>query len=101
MGASGAVIGIDMTPEMLEKAKRLQDDAGFTQVEFRAGYLEEIPVEDGWADVVISNGVVDRGLEQTIADGAGGAEDGDGLMSRRIKVNGGWWDGISPSWKYG
>lgn len=77
VGASGAVIGIDMTPEMLEKAKRLQDDAGFTQVEFRAGYLEEIPVEDGWADVVISNGVVDRGLEQTIADGAGGAEDGD------------------------
>jgi len=58
VGPTGAVVGVDMTAEMLEKARRLQRDAGFQQVEFRNGYLEEIPVEDGWADVVISNGAV-------------------------------------------
>jgi ubiquinone/menaquinone biosynthesis C-methylase UbiE len=58
VGPTGAVIGIDMTPEMLDKARRAREDTGLTQVEFREGYLEELPVEDGWADVVISNGVV-------------------------------------------
>jgi SAM-dependent methyltransferase len=58
VGERGAVIGIDMTPEMLDKALRLKGNGSFPQVEFRAGYLEDIPVEDGWADVVISNGVV-------------------------------------------
>jgi len=58
VGENGAVVGIDMTPEMLEKARRLKAEGGFAQVEFRAGYLEEIPVENGWADVVISNGAV-------------------------------------------
>ena len=58
VGREGAVVGVDMTPEMLNKARRIKDDADFEQVDFRAGYLEEIPVEDGWADVVISNGAV-------------------------------------------
>jgi len=58
VGDSGAVVGVDMTPEMLEKAERLKTEAGFSQVDFRAGYIEDIPVDDGWADVVISNGVV-------------------------------------------
>jgi SAM-dependent methyltransferase len=58
VGESGAVVGVDMTAEMLEKAKRIRAQAGFVQVDFREGYLEEIPVEDGWADVVISNGAI-------------------------------------------
>jgi arsenite methyltransferase len=58
VGPSGSVIGVDMLAEMLAKsrasAKRLELD----HVEFREGLLEELPVDDGWADVVISNGVI-------------------------------------------
>lgn len=58
VGPGGAVVGIDMTLEMLERARAAQAATGIEQLEFKEGYLEEIPVEDGWADVVISNGVV-------------------------------------------
>ena len=54
----GRVIGVDMTPSMLEKARRAAEGAGLKSVEFREGYAEALPVEDGWADVVISNGVL-------------------------------------------
>ena len=54
----GRVIGVDMTPEMLSKARRNVAQAGMTNVEFREGYLESLPVPDTWADVVISNGVL-------------------------------------------
>ncbi len=57
-GRDGAVIGVDMTPGMLKKARTAASQAGLTHVEFRDGYLEELPVADGWADVVISNGVL-------------------------------------------
>jgi len=58
VGPRGAVVGIDMTPEMLDTARRANLAAGLGQIEFREGYLEDVPVADGWADVVISNGVV-------------------------------------------
>jgi SAM-dependent methyltransferase len=54
----GKVVGVDMTPAMLEKARRAVLESGFDNVEFREGYAEALPVEDGWADVVISNGVL-------------------------------------------
>jgi SAM-dependent methyltransferase len=54
----GHVIGIDMTSEMLDKSRSIASTMGIDNVEFRDGFLEEIPVEDGWADVVISNGVI-------------------------------------------
>lgn len=57
-GPEGSVVGIDMTEEMLNKARASQEKAGPAQLQFKAGYLENLPVEDGWADVVISNGVV-------------------------------------------
>ena len=58
VGSEGRVIGVDMTPSMLETARTAADEAGFDNVEFREGLMEELPVEDGWADVVISNGVL-------------------------------------------
>lgn len=47
-----------MTPEMVDKATATAAELGLAQVEFRLGLAEDLPVEDGWADVVISNGVL-------------------------------------------
>ncbi len=58
VGNGGHVIGIDMTPEMLEKAQKAAEAAGLSNIEFRQGVAEALPVEDKWADVVISNGVI-------------------------------------------
>ncbi len=58
VGPDGEVIGIDMTPEMLETARAAAAESGIDNVDFREAYMEEIPVPDGWADVVISNGVL-------------------------------------------
>lgn len=58
VGPGGAVIGIDMTPAMLDKARAAADASGIANVEFREAFIEELPVPDGWADVVISNGVL-------------------------------------------
>jgi SAM-dependent methyltransferase len=58
VGPKGHVVGVDMTPEMLVKARRSAEEMGLDHVEFREGLIEELPVEDGWADVVISNGVI-------------------------------------------
>ena len=58
VGPTGQVIGIDMTPEMLAKAQQAATESGMSHVEFREGLVESLPVEDGWADVIISNGVV-------------------------------------------
>jgi SAM-dependent methyltransferase len=58
VGKEGRVIGVDMTPEMLERGRRLARKFGFDNVEFREGLIEKTPVEDGWADLVISNGVI-------------------------------------------
>jgi len=58
VGAGGRVVGVDMTPEMLAKSRAAAGALGLPQVEFREGLAEQLPVEDGWADVVISNGVV-------------------------------------------
>ena len=57
VGPDGAVIGVDMTPEMIDKARRAAVEGSFHHVEIRNGLLEALPVPDGWADVVISNGV--------------------------------------------
>lgn len=58
VGPEGRVVGVDMSPDMLEKARRAAKETGRENVEFRHGYGEELPVEEGWADVVISNGVL-------------------------------------------
>ena len=56
--ADGRVIGVDMTPEMLRKSRETAELLGVAHVEFREGLAESLPVEAGWADVVISNGVI-------------------------------------------
>jgi SAM-dependent methyltransferase len=58
VGPSGKVVGVDMTPAMLERARIAAAESGVDNVEFREAYMEELPVPDGWADVVISNGVL-------------------------------------------
>jgi len=58
VGPAGKVVGVDMTEEMLAKARSTADMMANSTVEFREGLAERLPVEDGWADVVISNGVI-------------------------------------------
>lgn len=58
IGASGHVIGVDMTPEMLERARSNQERLNARNVEFRQGYLEAMPVEDNSIDVIVSNCVI-------------------------------------------
>jgi arsenite methyltransferase len=58
VGESGRVVGVDMTPEQLDKATRLRDLAGFSQVEFVEAHIEALPFEDASFDVVLSNGVI-------------------------------------------
>ncbi len=58
VGADGHVIGVDMTPDMLSKARGNAVRGGFRNVEFRLGEIEHLPVADGTADVIISNCVV-------------------------------------------
>jgi arsenite methyltransferase len=58
VGKSGRVIGVDMTPEMLAKARENAKKGKYTNVEFRQGEIEKLPVEDNSVDVIISNCVI-------------------------------------------
>jgi arsenite methyltransferase len=58
VGPDGQVIGVDMTAEMLTKSRQTARALGLGHVQFRDGLAEALPVEDAWADVVISNGVI-------------------------------------------
>jgi len=58
VGAAGRVIGVDMTPAMLDKARENARKGGFANVEFRLGEIEHLPVADNTADLIISNCVV-------------------------------------------
>lgn len=64
VGATGRVIGVDMTPAMIEKSRANATALGLDNAEFREGYLEELPVEDATIDLVISNGVINLSPEK-------------------------------------
>ncbi len=65
VGKNGHVIGIDMTPEMIQKARKNAVTAGFNNVEFRLGEIENLPVADNSVDVIISNCVINLSPEKT------------------------------------
>jgi ubiquinone/menaquinone biosynthesis C-methylase UbiE len=58
VGPGGKAIGVDMTPSMLERARRTAEKNGWTNVEFRQGYADALPVEDASVDLIISNCVI-------------------------------------------
>jgi len=64
VGPRGKVVGVDMTDEQRAKAERLRDRDGFLNVTYVKGYIEEAPLPDGVADVVISNGVINLAPEK-------------------------------------
>ena len=92
VGRTGQVVGIDMTPAMLEKARAAARESGVDNVEFREAYMEELPVPDDWADVVISNGVLNLTPDKQKALGemfrvlrsGGRLQIGDILVSREV-----------------
>lgn len=55
---AGEVVGVDMTAEMLERARSTADEMSIPNVEFREGLVEDLPIDDDWADTVIANGVI-------------------------------------------
>lgn len=64
VGKSGKVIGVDMTEQMITKAKANAQKYGYTNVEFRFGEIEELPVQDNSVDVIISNCVINLSPEK-------------------------------------
>ena len=64
VGPTGFVYGVDMTPEMLELARRNAAEAGATNVEFHEGTIEDLPLPDGAVDVVISNCVINLSVDK-------------------------------------
>jgi arsenite methyltransferase len=80
VGDTGAVVGVDMTSEMLAKSRQTAEELGFGHVEFREGLAEALPVDDGWADAVISNGVINLCADKKAVFGE----------IRRVLKPGGW-----------
>ena len=66
VGPTGKVYGLDMTPEMLDLARRNQAEAGVTNVEFLLGNLEEVPLPDESVDVIISNCVINLAADKDV-----------------------------------
>ena len=64
VGNTGKVIGVDMTPEMIDKARENAQKGGYENVEFRLGEIEKIPAADNSVDVVISNCVINLSLDK-------------------------------------
>ena len=92
VGSAGRVVGVDMTPEMLSKARAGAEAMGATHAEFREGLAESLPIPDRFADVVISNGVLNLTLDKTetlrewfrILKPGGRLQVGDILVEREV-----------------
>jgi SAM-dependent methyltransferase len=65
VGSTGSVIGIDMTPEMVDRARGNVAAASLSNVEIRRGLIEELPLSDESVDVVISNGVLNLSMRKS------------------------------------
>jgi arsenite methyltransferase len=66
VGSPGSVVGVDFTTEQLDKARRIAEQAGYSQVEFREGRIEQVPADDASFDCVISNGVINLAPEKEL-----------------------------------
>lgn len=66
VGETGKVIGVDMTPEMIEKARENARKGNYKNVEFRLGEIEKLPVEDNSVDVIISNCVINLSVDKLV-----------------------------------
>jgi SAM-dependent methyltransferase len=95
VGPSGRVRGVDMTPPMLERAMASAREMNASNVEFSQGYAEQLPVPDEWADVVISNGVMNlfpdklaglREMARALNPG-GRLQIGDILVSKTVPMS--------------
>jgi arsenite methyltransferase len=64
VGGEGRVIGVDMTPEMIDRARRNARENGYRNVEFRLGRIEELPVDDSSVDAVVSNCVINLSVDK-------------------------------------
>ncbi|KOA19783.1 ubiquinone/menaquinone biosynthesis C-methyltransferase UbiE [Clostridium homopropionicum DSM 5847] len=64
VGETGYVIGVDMTPDMIKLARKNVENSGYTNVEFRLGEIEHLPVADSTVDVIISNCVINLSLDK-------------------------------------
>ena len=93
---TGEVVGIDMTPAMVERAHRSAAEAGIAHVAFRHGVAEALPVDDAWADLVISNGVLNlfpdklaglREMARVLKPG-GRLQVGDILVQKAVSAKG-------------
>ena len=92
VGESGRVVGFDMTDEMLKKARAGAEAMGATNVEFREGLAESLPLPDNFANVIISNGVLNLTLDKTetlrewfrILKPGGRLQVGDILVEREV-----------------
>jgi SAM-dependent methyltransferase len=92
VGPEGRVVGVDMTPAMLERARASAAAMGVRNAEFRLAFAEKLPVPDGWADVIISNGVLNlfpdklAGLEEMarVLKPGGRLQIGDILVSKTV-----------------
>jgi len=69
VGPAGHVIGVEMTDAMLDKARAGTTEAGLGTVEYRKGFSESLPISDGWADLVISNGSVNLSPDKSLVFG--------------------------------
>lgn len=95
VGAAGRVRGVDMTDEMIRRATASAAEMNATNVEFTQGYAEQLPVPDTWADVVISNGVLNlfpdklaglREMARVLKPG-GRLQIGDILVSKTVPMS--------------
>ncbi len=64
VGKNGHVIGVDMTEEMIKKSEKIANDNGYTNVEFRSGEIENLPIKDNSVDVIISNCVINLSIDK-------------------------------------
>jgi SAM-dependent methyltransferase len=95
VGPTGRVRGVDMTAEMVQRATASAMEMNATNVEFTQGYAEQLPVSDAWADVVISNGVMNlfpdklaglREMARVLKPG-GRLQIGDILVSKTVPMS--------------